>query len=590
MSQTYEGGMPAVIARYEARRAPLGMAPGEALPPADCDLAALATQIVGDPAQDPAEAPPFRSAHHRKRFAIRQELTGRSELAALCALLIAHLRKRSFPPQVPILFQRLWAEHAAHLLDQLDLRWQVSAVTTFGDHGVTPAQRACGLGLSTLFGMMKLSETERQFSGLSADQPFAPGQRRAGPLPLGMDAYALADGGLDVNLIARLWQEASEDVVLRPLAHHLLRQVIDDPRTVFHRLKLLRDRRAARQPAKAAPVAPAPGDLRLPAPATPPRWGLVTTTNAPLSQIVDFTAWHLAQGAARLVLWLDRPAPEVHRALGHLGQVMLIDAHDGPGRARRHQVRQVRNATRSLQAMQDLDWLGHIDIDEILLPGPQSVADHLAALPAEALCARMRPVEVLAPAPDQPADLHLFKATLPRARDRAAPSEACFPLWGRYLPGGFLSHLSGKVFVRCGLPAEAELRIHMLRLAGVDNPAKAELAPLELGHLHAPSWEAFEAHLRYRRDQGSYRAGLKPPAPDGPGLTLHQILDTVEAEGGTDALRAFYEELSRAIPALCDRLAAHGLLRRHHIDWPEVRQRFGLSPLPPDPPTETDPA
>ena len=138
---TYKGGIKAVLDQYEARRAPL---PGDGgLPPADVDLAALAASPVIDPAQGPF-APPFADNLQRKNHQLREELQGSSELTVLHGLTISHLRKRAFPDQAPLLFQRMWAEQADHLLGQLDARWLVSAVTTFGDHGATPVQRSTG--------------------------------------------------------------------------------------------------------------------------------------------------------------------------------------------------------------------------------------------------------------------------------------------------------------------------------------------------------------------------------------------------------------------------------------------------------------
>ena len=70
------------------------------------------------------------------------------------------------------------------------------------------------------------------------------------------------------------------------------------------------------------------------------------------------------------------------------------------GRPAKHQARQGSNArhANNRHANKDrpeVDWLAHIDTDEFLLPA-QPVAETLAALPSECLCARVRPVEALA--------------------------------------------------------------------------------------------------------------------------------------------------------------------------------------------------
>ena len=145
---TYPGGIQAVLKQMEGRRDALGFAKDEALAGLDTDLHALTQLIVPNPEKQPEFERPFRSDHHRKTFEVRRELYGSSELCALHGLTIAHLRKRYFPDHAPALFQKIWAEEYDHLLKHLDARWLVSAITTFGDHGVNAIQRSTGLALS----------------------------------------------------------------------------------------------------------------------------------------------------------------------------------------------------------------------------------------------------------------------------------------------------------------------------------------------------------------------------------------------------------------------------------------------------------
>jgi hypothetical protein len=147
------------------------------------------------------------------------------------------LRRSAQPPHCAALFQRLWAEQGEWLCGELDARWLVSAVTTFGDHGTTEAQRRVGQSLSVLFGTMKLYETERLYSGYAPDAPYPVGKRAAKRLPLDMAAYAIGGGGLDVNMLGRLWLDSDADPVLGPLARHLLDMLIHDPGGVFRRLR-----------------------------------------------------------------------------------------------------------------------------------------------------------------------------------------------------------------------------------------------------------------------------------------------------------------------------------------------------------------
>ncbi len=232
MSAPYENGFKTIIERWDNRRDPLKGAE-KWLPPLDCDLEALADQIV------PSEKDGGVGYLFKKKQ-ISKEFVGKSELCLLSACLISVLRKREWPTHAPELFVRLWAEQSEHLLAGLDTRWKVSAITTFGDHGQTDGQRRIGQSLSVLFGMFKLYESERLLTGTSPTQPHTHGNRSDAALPLDMDRYSIRNGGLDVNLLAPLWQDANSEPVIAPLACDLLERLADANDTVFARFADMR--------------------------------------------------------------------------------------------------------------------------------------------------------------------------------------------------------------------------------------------------------------------------------------------------------------------------------------------------------------
>ena len=585
-TQTYPGGIAALLTQMEGRRDPMDYAPGEGLPPPDLDLAPLATQTVPDPDADPAECGPFRSSYHRKRHALRKELAGRSELVFLNALLIAHLRRRRWPDHAPALFQRLWAEQGAALLDQLDPRWAVSAVTTFGDHGLTPAQRSVGLALSVLFSTMKLYESERLYSGQPPDQPFALEHRQRGRLPLDMDPYALAHGGLDVNMIGRLWLEAEEDPVIAPLAHHLLERLIAEPRGLLHRLARMRadlsrrkeipppaegEAKPAATPRNDAPVPLAQRQLE----PDQLRWGLVALIRAPLPAIARFAAHHLDLGAQALHLYLDDPDPDTMAFLsGHARlHVTACDAafwrDSGRPRPEEHQLRQVHVASRALRAAGGLHWLGHIDVDEFLLPA-RPMADLLAEVPPDCAVARIAPAEALAPSDGWPRHFKIThrQAGLPKSR-----LQEVYPTFGAHLYGGFLSHTAGKIFARTGIP-DTRLGIHTLKYNGAEATNRHRLPAIWLAHLHAPSWQQFRDHLEFRRTKGSYRRASSRPE-----MGQAELLRYLMEEEGEAGLRALFDEVCADTPELRRRLAAQGMLVHAEFD-PDaaVARIFGALP------------
>ncbi|CUH80338.1 glycosyltransferase family 2 protein [Tropicibacter naphthalenivorans] len=569
--------MAALLSQYEARRDSFSYAEGEALPPLDLDLAPMADQIVADPQDDPVLGPPFRSSYHRKCFQLREELQGQSELVFLNGLLIAHLRKRSYPDHAPTLFQRLWAEHGAHLLAHLNQRWLVSAVTTFGDHGTTPAQRSVGLSLTALFGMMKLYESERLHSGQPPEKPFTLEKTRA-PLPMEMDAYSITNGGLDVNLLARLWQEAEGDQVIAPLAHHLLDLLIHDDRTLFRRLQTMRTRKLKQIAAKTnkrSNIAPVPVD-RLHLTPQSLRWGLVSTIRAPLPQIARWAAHHLELGADALHIYLDEPNASTAGFLKQNPRVHVTLCDDtywqnsGKRRMDQHQLRQAFNATRTLRASEaDLDWLGHIDVDEFLI-AQNPVNEILAAMPPATAAARVSPAECLAPEHGQPRH---FKFSHKYAGLKKAILQEVYPTFGLHLYGGFLSHTSGKVFARTGIP-DTRLGIHALKMHKEEVSNRHRPPGIWLAHFHAPSWEHFRSHLEFRRTRGSYRKRNERPE-----LGQSELFDFLMEEEGDEGLRAFFEEVCADTPELRERLSEHNMLLTHDFDFDgAVHRVFGRLP------------
>lgn len=106
-----------------------------------------------------------------------------------------------------------------------------------------------------------------------------------------------------------------------------------------------------------------------------PRWGIVTTADAPAPLLICHAAHHLAAGASEVHLYLDRPPlPAEMPVVAHLAalpgcRVTVTDDAYWRTRLRRrphlHQVRQTRNATTALAGC-GADFLIHLDVDEYL--------------------------------------------------------------------------------------------------------------------------------------------------------------------------------------------------------------------------------
>ena len=297
------------------------------------------------------------------------------------------------------------------------------------------------------------------------------------------------------------------------------------------------------------------------------KWGIVATIKAAHIDVLNFAAYHLDQGAHRLYIYLDEPAPDTFDALKAHPKIRVTSCDDayweklGGKRPVKHQVRQTRNATHAYRRKAEVDWLAHIDVDEFLWPA-MDIGDILTDLPAETLCARLHPIELLADG------THAFKGYIPNGPGRAGLVEHLYPTYGTYLKGGFLSHVAGKLFVRTGLP-NISFRIHNVFQGDLMNPGEALLPQIELCHCHATSWNAWITAYRYRLSKGAYRADLTPAHASG--MTLHELLNALEAAGGQVALRAFFDEVAADSPNLRARLEAQDLLRLCDLDLDSKR-------------------
>ena len=301
-----------------------------------------------------------------------------------------------------------------------------------------------------------------------------------------------------------------------------------------------------------------------------PRWGIVSTIKAPVAAILGFAAHHLDLGAHRIFIYLDddnRAAHDILKAHPKLRPMLTDDAYwSGMGMKRRakHQSRQFENARHAYGRAGDLDWLAHIDVDEFFLPSAGSIAAQLAALPADCFCARVRPIEALAPVEaDQP--LYAKACALDRGK-RTRQTERLYPDYGAHLNGGFLSHVAGKLFYRTGV-ADLKVNIHNITVGEAQNPGQQEMTGTALLHCHAKSWEAFITAFHYRLEKGSYRSELKPNRPvEHGGLTLHEMFKAIHDADGEGGLRHFYQQVCTATPAHLAALEAEGLLRRPALD------------------------
>ena len=206
-----------------------------------------------------------------------------------------------------------------------------------------------------------------------------------------------------------------------------------------------------------------------------------------------------------------------------------------------------------------MDWLAHIDVDEFIWPH-QPLTDLLGGMPDSCHAARMRPIEALAGGDT------LYKAFIPNGPDRDAIVRSLYPTFGAFVKGGFLSHVAGKIFARTGMD-KVEYRIHNIFRDGEMNPGGLDLDAVDLCHRHAHDWDDWLAAYRYRLSKGSYREELAPNVPrDQGGLSMHELLRSIEEDGGEAGLRSFFDELGAREIEVQNRLRDKGLLKTRNLD------------------------
>ena len=236
--ELYPGGFYSLVEWFERKQRPL-YAAADMIPPLDTELGPLWDQLVTAPAMPYQEA--RKNSAARKMLELQEQFEGQPEIFLLHAMLISVSRRNDPPAQALPLFFRMWEEEGDRLAQSLPVRWLISSATTFAEIGQNGTQRACGMGLSVMFDMMKLHDSERRLSGHMPDAPFR--RRKAvkrTPLPFKLTGYSFKNGDLDMNLLARLWKLSESDPIIRPLGFRMLRLVMHERRSIFGRAQALK--------------------------------------------------------------------------------------------------------------------------------------------------------------------------------------------------------------------------------------------------------------------------------------------------------------------------------------------------------------
>ncbi len=303
----------------------------------------------------------------------------------------------------------------------------------------------------------------------------------------------------------------------------------------------------------------------------PGTWGVAATIKAPVSEVLDFVAYHLDAGAARVFVYLDDANMAARDMLAGMDGVTtkLCDdkwwAKHGQ-RPDEHRARQSINANHAYRRMRKFaTWFAHIDVDEFIWPSQGiDITDVLTRQNDETLSLRLPPVEMLQ------GDGTAFKARISWNKGAGRQvAQRVYPAYGEFLRGGFIGHTAGKVFVRTGLEG-LRIKIHNVFQNGTRSLAETTDPDLILCHAHASSWDQFRSMLAYRMEHGSYRKEL--PAWDG--VSRHELFKTLLEELGDTGLRGLYDEVCLDTPRLRKALEKEGLLRVCPLELEEKRNRI----------------
>lgn len=241
--ETYPGGLAGLQKLTRKRRRPFH-GYEDVLPAENQDLLPFLTDPTPPPG--PVDVTPGHISHRAGQIAT--EFEGRPKILWLHAVCIAITRHDDPPAIAGRLFRRIWLEHGEFMLEHLSVRWKISAIATFRDVGATESERRIGMALAIFLNLTKLHETERTYSQTQPGRPYTLADRAKGNIALDMGVFTFPNGDLDLNLMHYLWEEAAlSDPIIRPLALDLLQSFNKDNRTVFRRLRKMRQKFLHRQ-------------------------------------------------------------------------------------------------------------------------------------------------------------------------------------------------------------------------------------------------------------------------------------------------------------------------------------------------------
>jgi hypothetical protein len=300
------------------------------------------------------------------------------------------------------------------------------------------------------------------------------------------------------------------------------------------------------------------------------RWGVVATVDEPLCLLAAFVAHHKALGAARIFLYLDKPAPEVAAFFAGDPAVVLTrtDSAYWQGKGEAPQVHVRRQLFNAMDAYDraDVDWLLHCDGDEFLYL-TDVLAAELGALPRSVVSLTIPNTERVWLAGQDRPTIFAGAERHPVRRATGGLSEV-YGAAHRYLNQGLVGYPNGKSFARTG--QKLFLGIHSTKhrsedgWAEHDSKVKAwESTTARLIHFDGLTPLHWKVKLLRKVQDARSDAILKTRLGE---RRFAQIEALRGSAGQPAAVRALHDSLRMLDDAMAERLVALGLLTAMPVD------------------------
>jgi hypothetical protein len=278
---------------------------------------------------------------------------------------------------------------------------------------------------------------------------------------------------------------------------------------------------------------------------------VVTVANEPLPVMDRFITWHLAQGAARIVIFFDDPSDPAIAALKGEPRLDLrpctpalwtgIGVNPGARFTRRQ-----RAAFAAGYAQAQTPWVLMLDADERMWFRDGMLCDLLAAQPADTQSLRVLTAETVW----LDYGAQALRLPIPRAVVNDVYGAEADLFRKR---GGLVGHSEGKAFHRTGLPG-LKIKLHWAEYADggpLPGPVLGPADRVHLVHDVAPGYDRWRAKMDWRAGAHGFSGPLKE--------RIAAIAASPDPEGG---YRALYRRLHRlSVDEALTLTAAGGLLR-----------------------------